>query len=312
MMSPFKGIEQVIAELTATPRSLKEATSRSGLPPEPGLYAWWTVPGSIPDVPRCPHPTVPHLDLFYVGISPSSAKSSQNLRKRVAGNHIKGNTGGSTFRLTLASLLFDTMAWQPVMTDRPVLARDDNTALTGWQHEHLRLSWAVHAEPWTIEHEVIDRLRPPLNLAGSTHEFGATLSAARRRFKEAAGAPPENRTTRPDATTTGTRPTRGGTVMKSGQGRTQPVTAADKRSGQIRIPVTGTTKNLFPSDKTDLDLRFKDREVSVAWDPRLGPDKERSGVVRFRGPDKELLRESVRDEQILTVIRRESGDLEIS
>ena len=100
--------------------------------------------------------------------------------------------------------------------------------------------------------------------------------------------------------------------MRTGQGRTQPVTAADKRSGQIRIPVTGTTKNLFPSDKTDLDLRFKDRDVTVAWDPRLGPDKERSGVVRFRGADKELLRDSVRDEQVLTVIRRGSGELEIS
>ena len=100
--------------------------------------------------------------------------------------------------------------------------------------------------------------------------------------------------------------------MRTGQGRTQPVTAADKRAGQIRIPVTGTTKNLFPSDKTDLDLRFKDRDVSVAWDPRLGPDKQRSGVVRFRGADKELLSGSVRDEQVLTVIRRGSGELEIS
>ena len=181
-------IDEVITKLTSIPKSLKEATGVSGLPREPGLYAWWTEPGSIPNVPRCPHPTVPDLDLFYVGISPSSAKSSQNLRKRVAGNHIKGNTGGSTFRLTLASLLFETMAWQPVMTDRPVLTRDDNRALTEWQHEHLRLTWAVHPEPWTIEHELIERLRPPLNLAGSTHEFGATLSAARRRFKEAASA----------------------------------------------------------------------------------------------------------------------------
>jgi GIY-YIG catalytic domain len=91
-----------------------------------------------------------------------------------------GNTGGSTFRLTLASSLFEKMAWQPVMTDRPVLTRKDNRALTEWQHEHLRLTWAVYPEPWTIEHKVIERLRPPLNLAGSTHEFGGTLSTARR------------------------------------------------------------------------------------------------------------------------------------
>jgi hypothetical protein len=305
-------IDEVITKLTSIPKSLKEATDASGLP----ARAWPVrmVDGARLDSgrSRCPHPTVPDLDLFYVGISPSSAKSSQNLRKRVAGNHIKGNTGGSTFRLTLTSLLFETMAWQPVMTDRPALTRDDNRALTQWQHEHLRLTWAVHPEPWTIEHEVIEHLGPPLNLAGSTHEFGATLSAARRRFKEAAGATSETQATKLDATRTDARPTRGDAAMRSSQGRTQPVTAADKRSGQIRIPVAGTTKNLFPSDKTDLDLRFKDRDVSVAWDPRLGPDKERSGVVRFRGADKELLRDSVRDEQVLTVIRRGSGELEIS
>lgn len=186
-------IERVIGELTARPRLLDDAGSRDGIPANSGLYAWWTVPGSIPNVPRCPHPTIPDLDLFYVGISPSSAKSSQNLRKRVAGNHIKGNTGGSTFRLTLASLLFETAGWQPVMTDRPVLTRDDNRTLTEWQHEHLRLTWATHPEPWAIEHQVLQRLHPPLNLAGSTHDFGATLSGARRRFKEAAGAIAEAR-----------------------------------------------------------------------------------------------------------------------
>jgi hypothetical protein len=72
-------IDEVITKLTSIPKSLKEATGASGLPREPGLYAWWTVPGSIRDVPRCPHPTVSDLDLFYLGISPSSAKSWQNL-----------------------------------------------------------------------------------------------------------------------------------------------------------------------------------------------------------------------------------------
>ena len=179
-------IDEVITKLTSIPKPLDKATGSSGLPREPGVYAWWTVPGSIPDVPPCPHPTVPDLDLFYVGISPSSARSSQNLRKRVAGNHIKGNTGGSTFRLTLASLLFDTKGWQPVMTDRPLLTPDDNLALTQWQYDHLRLTWAVQPEPWTIEREVIERLSPPLNLAGSRHEFGTRVSASRRRFKEEA------------------------------------------------------------------------------------------------------------------------------
>lgn len=180
-------VDEVVKELTAIPKSLREATGARGLPSDPGLYSWWTVSGAIPGVPRCPHPTISDLDLFYVGISPSNARSSQNLRKRVAGNHIKGNTGSSTFRLTLASLLFETLGWAPVMTDRPVLSREDNRALTEWQDEHLRLMWAVIPEPWMIEHLVIAALQPPLNLAGNrAREFASTLSAARRRFKDAA------------------------------------------------------------------------------------------------------------------------------
>ena len=305
-------VETVLRELTGAPKTLEVATGADGLPREPGLYAWWTVPDSIPGVPRCPHPTEPDLDLFYVGISPSRAKSSQNLRKRVAGNHIKGNTGGSTFRLTLASLLFETKAWKPLMTDRPVLGRQDNAALTTWQHEHLRLTWAVHPEPWAIEHDVIAELKPPLNLAGSTHEFGSTLSGARRRFKDAAES---TATSKPEETNfvgRTSRPTRvTGGAVKAGNGRTQPVTAADKRVGQIRIPSTGMTKNLFPSETTDVDLRFKGQDLSVGWNPRLGPDKERSGVIRFRGADKDLLRDSVRDAQVLTVTRKQSGEVEI-
>lgn len=309
-------IENAIAALTAPPRSLEVSTSASGLPPEPGLYAWWTVPGSIPGVPRCPHPTEPDLDLFYVGISPSRANSSQNLRKRVAGTHIKGNTGGSTFRLTLASLLFEAMGWQPLMTDRPALSREDNAALTAWQHQHLHLTWAVHPEPWTVEHEVIGRLRPPLNLAGSAHEFGSTVSAARRRFKDVAESTISKdskfETVTPAPTVVQPKSVIGGASMKSGQGRTQPITAADKKAGRIRIPSSGTTKNLFPSEKTDINLTFKSHALSARWDPRLGPDKPRSGVLAFRGGDKNLLRDSVRHEQVLSVTRDRSGNIEIS
>ena len=306
-------IEEVLAALKGAPVLLEKAVASDGLPREPGLYAWWTVPGSIPGVPRCPHPSDPDLDLFYVGISPSRATSSGTLRSRVKGNHIGGNTGGSTFRLTLASLLFEEMGWKPEMADRPVLSRENNSALTAWQHEHLRLTWAVHPEPWVIEHEVIAHLKPPLNLAGSTHEFGSTVTAARRRFKDAAGpdainTPEESlageRTTEPNRSTGG--------AMTAGQGTTQPVTEADKKAGQIRIPTSGMTKNLFPSDKADIDVTFKDQILSLGWDPRIGSDRERSGVIRFRGADKDLLRESVRDEQVLNVTRNDNGEIEIS
>ena len=179
--------DDIVELLTGEPKSLVEAQARDGLPAQAGVYAWWTRKGSIPSVPRCPHPTEGELDLFYIGISPSRSTSTATIRSRVKGNHIGGNTGGSTFRLTLASLLFEQKGWKPFMRGRPLLSAADNKALTKWQHEHLLITWAVHPEPWSIEHEVIGQLQPPLNLSGNrSHRFAATVSLARRRFKDAA------------------------------------------------------------------------------------------------------------------------------
>lgn len=191
-------VEEVVTRLTADPVSLDVAKGSDGLPSVGGLYAWWTVPGSIPGVPSCAHPRQ-GLDLFYVGIAPKDSASQATLRSRVVGNHINGNTGSSTFRKTLASLLFETMGWQPRLTDRPLLTSSDNAALRDWQHENLRLTWALHPRPWEVEADVIAQLQPPLNLAGNTtHPFHGALSRARNRFK-AAGKPE-----RPEAASNGT------------------------------------------------------------------------------------------------------------
>jgi hypothetical protein len=164
---------------------LDVAKGREGLPPVGGLYAWWSVQGSIPGVPRCSHPSE-NLDLFYVGIAPKDSSSQATLRSRVVDNHINGNTGSSTFRKTLASLLFEAMGWRPRFTDRPLLSVADNATLRDWQHQNLRLTWAEHPEPWDIEDIVIARLQPPLNLAGNAaHPFHGVLSSARKRFKSA-------------------------------------------------------------------------------------------------------------------------------
>jgi hypothetical protein len=144
-------LHDILAELTATPKSLERATAATGLPREPGLYAWWTVPRSIPGVPGCPHPTEPDLDLFYVGISPSRATSSGSLRSRVVRNHIGGNTAVRPFRLTLASLLFETNVWQPQMSDRPVLSRDDNL-------DRAHQAWIDALVEWDQVENVVHRL----------------------------------------------------------------------------------------------------------------------------------------------------------
>lgn len=87
---------------------------------------------------------------------------------------------------------------------------------------------------------------------------------------------------------------------------TQRVTATDLRAGRIRIPSSGSasTKTLFPSQKAPLRVTLKGRSVDASWDPRMGPDKERSGVLTV-GPS---LRELVAENEVL-VVREEDGIL---
>jgi hypothetical protein len=148
------------------------------------------VPGSIPDVPSHPHPDdACDLDLLYVGIAPKFAGSRQTIRSRVIANHLGGNTGSSTFRLSLASLLMDAEQFQPVVTAmKCMLTRADNQRLSAWQRSNLSLTWCDQPEPWAIEGDVVAAMQPPLNLADNhDHPFYETMHRARCRFRESAG-----------------------------------------------------------------------------------------------------------------------------
>lgn len=71
---------------------------------------------------------------------------------------------------------------------------------------------------------------------------------------------------------------------------TQPVTAADIAAGRIRIP-RGKTKLLLPGDKARVEVRLVGQKLpGCRWDPRRGPDQERSGVIGIgRAAASELL-----------------------
>lgn len=59
--------------------------------------------------------------------------------------------------------------------------------------------------------------------------------------------------------------------------RTQIVTAADIAGGRIRIPAA--TKALFPSVRSTIDVELCGEPLRSRWDPKFGPDRERSGIV---------------------------------
>jgi hypothetical protein len=184
------------AQISALIRAPVELTvvrapeTEGGIPALPGLYAWWVKAGALPVVPPMPHPSAPGWNLLYIGIAPRNDLSPTTIRSRVLTQHLGGSTGSSTFRLSLAALLIDTLAFHPVRRKNDfVLPRAENVKLSEWQREHLRLTWVAQPAPWTIEPLVIAALNPPLNLDhNSAHPFHRTMTAARARFRAAAGA----------------------------------------------------------------------------------------------------------------------------
>jgi hypothetical protein len=65
--------------------------------------------------------------------------------------------------------------------------------------------------------------------------------------------------------------------------QTQPVTRSDLSAGRIRIPVA--TKPIFPSARGTVSVMLRGMAMNVAYDPRNGLDRSRSGVMSIgRGP----------------------------
>lgn len=60
--------------------------------------------------------------------------------------------------------------------------------------------------------------------------------------------------------------------------QTQPVRAGDREAGIVRVP--SRSKPLFPAERARLDIVLRGVSLrEVRWDPRLGPDPKRSGVL---------------------------------
>ncbi len=129
------------------------------------------------------------LQLLYVGIARSGPTSKGTLRSRVVGNHIRGTTGQSTLRRSLAALLSEREGWRSRWTTRPVLVAEDEVRLSQWMAQVLRLTWATHPEPWTVEAAIIEQLQPPLNQAANRdHPLYRYVRDARSRWRAAAKA----------------------------------------------------------------------------------------------------------------------------
>lgn len=150
----------------------------------PGLYAWWVDSRGGSDLGLS---TTNQRTLVYAGQAgatrwPSGARSGATLLSRISGQHLRGRISSSTLRQTLAALLRDPLS---LRLEAPgVLTSDSEQRLTTWIRDRLAASvWPTHHPDHLhdIEHRVIRRLDPPLNLAGaSSNDVRARLAAGRR------------------------------------------------------------------------------------------------------------------------------------
>lgn len=87
-----------------------------------------------------------------------------------------------------------------------------------------------------------------------------------------------------------------GAVSRIGASRTQRITAVDIRSGRICLP--RRTKRFFPRTKGHVVIILRGEWLEVRYDPRIGPDRERSAVLSIGRARLERL---VKIDEILSV-----------
>lgn len=141
----------------------------------PGLYSWWVDEEGASDLSRgLGHPVT--VGLIYAGLAgatrwPSGRKSRNTLWSRIVTMHLGGNHEFSTFRRTLGSVLAHAAGRDEI----------DESELTSWMHEHLRVIAVPFEDADTLGHlesAVLEHLDPPLNLQGMPP------SSVRARLKE--------------------------------------------------------------------------------------------------------------------------------
>ena len=161
---PEADVANLLDRLTHTDASITPATFLAGAGDglrSPGLYSWWVNDEGAADLSRgLDQPVTPGL--IYAGLagatrSRSGRRSKNTLWGRIKSMHLGGRHEFSTFRLSLGSILAEERGEVDI----------DESALTEWMHEHLRLVAFPVADADTlgdVETAVLTELDPPLNL----------------------------------------------------------------------------------------------------------------------------------------------------
>ena len=119
-------------------------------------------------------------NLIYTGIAGTS------IRERIWRNHLGGNAGHSTLRLTLGCLFGYTFIPRDKKDPDNGHVRfneDDERELTAWMKKNLIFHYLPCDTPKVVEGELIGQFNPPLNLSGNINpvnqEFRSALTLLR-------------------------------------------------------------------------------------------------------------------------------------
>jgi hypothetical protein len=97
--------------------------------------------------------------------------------------HYRADAKGSTLRKTLGVLLEGESGF-PLRRvgsgNRITLTDAGERWLNEWMEKNAFVTWAEHAEPWTIEHDLLRMLSCPFNIEGNGHHpFASVLRKMR-------------------------------------------------------------------------------------------------------------------------------------
>jgi TDG/mug DNA glycosylase family protein len=89
------------------------------------------------------------------------------------------------------------------------------------------------------------------------------------------------------------------------EARSQRITRVDLANGRVGLP--HAAKALFPSERTKVSIVLRGRAMHVRYDPRTGPDQERSAVV---GIGRRVLPKLVDEDEVLELRQLPDGIVE--
>ena len=160
-----------IADLDEYPTLVRACDWPAGLTglDRPGLYAWWVDDEGAADL-AAGLGTELAGGRIYAGQAgatrwPSGTPTSNTLGKRIGQMHLGGKVRMSTFRWTLAAILFERLEVQ--VRAPMVIAPSSEEALSEWMGRHLSVAVHAHDDRGSLEgleEQLLALFDPPLNL----------------------------------------------------------------------------------------------------------------------------------------------------